>query len=75
MRKFNLVQATLTDRPVVENMWYYYVYDLTRYCGFIKGWKSPTELSFKSDDLTKYFTDQDSHLFLINIGNEHVECC
>lgn len=70
-KKLNLVKATLSDKPLVENMWYYYVYDLTRYCGFMKGWSSPTELSFKSDDLTPFFTNANNHLFLIDIDNEH----
>jgi len=71
MFKFNLIKATLADKPALENMWYYYVYDLTRYCGFIKDWKSPTELSFKSDDITECFSGHDSHFFVIKIGDEY----
>lgn len=71
MKKFNLIEATLTDYPVIENMWRYYVYDLSRCCGNLEGWESPTELSFKCDDLTGYFETPDSHVFLIKMGNEH----
>ncbi|MGE4348846.1 MAG: GNAT family N-acetyltransferase [Candidatus Berkiella sp.] len=69
MKKIDLIKATLVDKPMIEHMWYYYVYDLTRYCGFMRG-GNPTELSFKSDDLTKYFIVPHNHLYLVNIDDE-----
>ncbi len=67
MLKYDLIPVQPADYPIIENLWYYYVYDLSRYCGSLAGWQSPTELCFTTDELAKYFT---THMFLIKIGKE-----
>lgn len=65
-----LIPATLEDHPIIEKMWPFYVYDMSRGCGFNKGWESPTDLTFIPDDLTPYFNDPDKKVFIIKVDNE-----
>lgn len=65
-----LVPATLVDYPTIQNLWPFYVYDLSRECGFIKGWESPTDRSFVPDDLMPYFNSPNKTPFLIKVGDE-----
>ena len=51
-------------------MWYFYVYDMGRYCGLNERWEDPTNLSFIPDDLTNYFVDEDRKAFLVNVENK-----
>jgi len=69
-QKAVLYEATLADYATIENMWRYYVYDMGRYCGFIKGWECPIDLSFVPDDLTHYFLDQAKQVYLVKVGGQ-----
>ena len=71
MNKFNLIEAKQNDYAIIDNLWHYYVYDLSRYCSSLEGWELPTELSFKTDDLPDYFSMPNSHLLLIKINNDN----
>ena len=55
--KPQLIEATLADYPIIQNMWLFYIYELGRYCGAINGWECPVNLNFIPDDLT-YFLRQ-----------------
>lgn len=65
-----IVPATIEDCPVVQNMWLYYIYDMGRECGFNEGWECPTDISFKPDDLTPYFTEPTKKAYLIKVNNQ-----
>jgi len=67
--EIKLIPATIEDYPMIQRMWPFYVYDLSRECGFLKDWESPTDPDFLPDDLTHYFTDP-KKAFLIKIKNE-----
>lgn len=50
-----LVEATLKDYPLIQNMARFYVYDLSRDCGFIsKDWALSTDGLYECFDLKHY---------------------
>ncbi|MDP3560213.1 MAG: GNAT family N-acetyltransferase [Legionellaceae bacterium] len=67
--KPQLIEATIDDYPIIQNMWLFYIYELGRYCGLNNGWECPVNLDFIPDDLTSYFTNP-NQAFLIKVKNE-----
>jgi len=66
-----LVPATLADYPTLQNMARFYVYDLSRSCGFISAdWACPKDGLYESFDYKHYFEDKTRHAFLIKVGKE-----
>lgn len=66
-----LVSATLNEYPVIQNMARFYVYELSRYCGFISDeWACPLDGLYTDVDLKQYFQDQSRRAYLIKIGDE-----
>ncbi|ADG25502.1 TPA: GNAT family N-acetyltransferase [Legionella pneumophila] len=66
-----LIEATLSNYPVIQNMARFYVYDMSRYCGFIsEEWACPPDGLYESYDFKIYFTDPERKAFLIQIENE-----
>lgn len=65
----HLSTATLVDHPIIQNMARFYVYDMSRYCGFLPGWECPDDGLFECVDLKSYFTEP-NHAYLIKVGDE-----
>ncbi len=66
-----LVKATLEDYPCIQNLARFYVYDLSRTCGFIsKDWSAPKDELYESFDYKCYFEEKDRHPYLIKINDE-----
>ncbi|MGQ3889070.1 GNAT family N-acetyltransferase [Legionella sp. CNM-1927-20] len=77
MKKFTknllpkLVTATLDDYPTIQNMARFYVYELSRECGFISDdWACPQDGLYESFDFKNYFIKTDRCAYLIKIDNE-----
>lgn len=69
--KPQLVPASINDYPTVQNMARFYVYDMSRYCGFIsEDWACPTDGLYESYDFKSYFEDPTREAFLVKIANE-----
>lgn len=69
--QIKIVTATLTDYPIIQNMARFYVYDLSRYCGFISSdWAMPEDGLYKSFDFQKYFEEHSHKSYLIKVGGE-----
>lgn len=67
----DLVLATENDYQLIQNMARFYVYDLSRTCGFISHeWAIPSDGLYECYDLKKYFNDPDRHAYLIKVDNE-----
>lgn len=67
----NIIPATLKDYPTILNMARFYVYDLSRECGFIsKEWALPPDGLYESFDFKNYFEDPSRKAFLIKVNNE-----
>lgn len=71
MNSFTLIAATKDDRPILEHLWSFYVYDLTRSCGHKQGWQNPTDLLFTSTCVRDYFNDPKSQIFSIKVDDEY----
>lgn len=67
----NIIPATLADYPTIQNMARFYVYDISRYCGFIsEEWACPPDGLYESFDFQNYFTDPVRKAFLIKVNDE-----
>lgn len=66
-----LILATLADYPVIQNMARFYVYDISRACGFLgHEWTSPKDSMYECFDFKKYFTEENRRAFLIKVDEE-----
>lgn len=66
-----LIKATLDDYPVIQNMARFYLYDMSRYCGFISDeWACPADGLYTSFDFKIYFQEDDRLAYLVKVGNE-----
>lgn len=71
MQNINIITATLADYPVIQNMARFYVYDLSRQCGFIsKEWMIPEDGLYECFDLKPYFEDPTRRVYLIRVEEE-----
>lgn len=68
--KIDLIQATLKDKETIQNLGRFYVYDMSRYCGFLKGWQTPSNGLFECIDLSKYWEEPNHYSFLIHVDDE-----
>lgn len=56
---------------MIQNMARFYVYDLSRECGFISSdWALPPDGLYESFDFKDYFQDADKRAFLIRVDQE-----
>ena len=69
--KFQIIPATLEDYPTIQNMARFYVYDISRSCGFIShDWALPSDGVYECYDLKKYFEEEARKAFLIRASGE-----
>lgn len=63
-----IIPATINDYPIIQNIARFYVYDISRYCGFIsKEWALPEDGLYECFDLKKYFIDSDKKAYLVRL--------
>ncbi len=62
--------ASSEDLSVVQNLGRFYVYEMSRYCGFLKGWETPSNGLYECIDLSVYWNESNRYPFLIKIDNE-----
>ncbi len=66
-----ILPATLKDYPIIQNMARFYVYDLSRECGFIsEDWACPLDGLYESSDFKCYFEDPSRRVYLIKVKHE-----
>lgn len=73
IKNINLVNATIGDYPLVQNMARFYVYDLSRSCGFTSDeydWTLPQDGLYYSTDYKEYFTKADRAAYLVKVNDE-----
>lgn len=71
IQQLQLSPATLNDYPTIQNMARFYVYDLSRECGFIsQDWALPSDGLFESFDFKNYFEEPTRRTFLIKVNEE-----
>lgn len=70
-QNIKITSATLVDYPIIQNMARFYVYDLSRQCGFIsQDWAIPADGLYECFDLKNYFENPTCRVYLIRVGEE-----
>ena len=54
----------------MQNLGQFYVYEMSRFCGFLPGWKVPKNGLFTCRNLGRYFKEPHRYPFLIYVDNE-----
>ncbi|WP_454780791.1 GNAT family N-acetyltransferase [Legionella sp. WA2022007384] len=66
-----LVLATLKDYPTIQNMARFYVYDMSKECGFIStDWNIPADGLYECFDFKKYFINETRKAYKVLINEE-----
>lgn len=65
-----LVPASKEDKTIIQNLGRFYVYEMSRYCGFLPTWEVPSNGLFECVDLSSYCEKPDRHAFLIKVDDE-----
>ena len=66
-----ILAATAADYPLIQNMARFYVYDLSRECGFISSeWTIPADGLYESFDFKHYMTDLNRCAYLVKVDDE-----
>lgn len=68
--KINLCPATQEDNATIQNLGRFYVYEMSRYCGFLPSWETPSNGLWECIDLRSYTEQLDRHAFLIKVNDE-----
>ena len=68
--KITLCSATKNDKDIIQNLGRFYVYEMSRYCGFLPTWETPPNGLFECIDLSSYCEKTDRHAFLIKVEDE-----
>lgn len=68
--KVTLCKAAKEDRDIIQNLGRFYVYEMSRYCGFLPTWETPSNGLFECIDLSSYSEKPDRYAFLIKVDNE-----
>jgi predicted acetyltransferase len=70
-RVIEIIAATISDYPFIQNMARFYVYDASRACGFISHeWAIPADGLYESSDYKHYITDSDRRAYLVKVDGE-----
>lgn len=68
--KITLSQAAKEDKNTIQNLGRFYVYEMSRYCGFLPSWEVPPNGLFECIDLSSYCENPDRHAFLVKVDDE-----
>lgn len=68
--KITLVKASKEDKGTIQNLGRFYVYEMSRYCGFLPTWETPSNGLFECIDLSSYCEKLDRHAFLVRVDDE-----
>jgi predicted acetyltransferase len=68
--EIKLVSASKEDQSIVQNLARFYVYELSRYCGFLPHWETPEDGLYECFDLGHYWNEKDRYPYLIRVDGE-----
>lgn len=70
-RSIVIIEATIKEYPLIQNMARFYVYDLSKECGHISSeWALPANGLYESSDFKSYFEDNLCRAYLIKVDDE-----
>lgn len=68
MYQVKIIPADLNDYPIIQNLGKFYVYDISKYCGFIsKEWAIEPDGQYQCFDLKDYFTNPNKKAFVVKL--------
>lgn len=73
IKNIHLIPTTLDDYPTIQNMARFYIYDLSRYCGFESNeydWTLPQNGLYEATNYKKYFIETDRKAYLVKVQQE-----
>ncbi len=72
LQKMNitLCKATSEDKDTIQNLGRFYIYEMSKFCGFLPTWETPSNGLFECIDLSSYCEESDRHAFLIKVDDE-----
>ncbi|MBA3956798.1 MAG: GNAT family N-acetyltransferase [Parachlamydiaceae bacterium] len=62
--------ASQEDKITIQNLGRFYVYEMSRFCGFLPTWEVPSNGLFECIDLSSYCEKPDRHAFLVKVDEE-----
>lgn len=63
--------ASISDYPMIQNMARFYVYDLSKECGYISDdWRLPVDGLFESFDFKNYFEESTRKVYLVKVYDD-----
>ncbi len=68
--KVTLCKAIKEDKGTIQNLGHFYIYEMSRYCGFLPTWETPSNGLFECIDLSSYCEKADRYAFLIKVDDE-----
>ncbi|MCW3107574.1 MAG: hypothetical protein JWQ09_2080, partial [Segetibacter sp.] len=68
--EIEIILASIEDATIIQNLGRFYVYEMSRYCGFLKGWETPADGLYECRDLSGYWKEPDRYPFLIRVNQE-----
>lgn len=68
--KITLVPASSEARATIQNLGRFYVYEMSRHCGFLPTWETPSNGLFECIDLGSYCENPDRHAFVVKVDDE-----
>ncbi|CDZ80235.1 putative acetyltransferase [Candidatus Rubidus massiliensis] len=57
-------------KEIIQNLARFYVYEMSRFCGFLPGWKTPSDGLYTCFDLSRYWTEPHRFPYLIHVDEE-----
>lgn len=68
--EIKISKASFEDKEIIQNLGRFYVYDMSRYCGFLEGWSSPSNGLYECFDFSRYWEESDRYPFLVQVDKE-----
>lgn len=69
-QNISLIPAQKEDASIIQNLGRFYVYEMSRYCGFLPTWEVPANGLFECIELSSYLEKPDRHAFLVKVDDE-----
>ena len=69
--KIKIINATIKDYQLIQNMARFYVYDLSKECGLDSvEWEIPEDGLYESSDFRNYFEESQRKAYLVKVNHE-----
>lgn len=68
--KIELQTASDEDQETIQNLARFYLYDMSRYCGFLLNWPAPVNGLYECSTLSRYWSEPNRYPFLVRVDGE-----